>query len=98
MNQYDFTVGFAILAENEIDARVKLADLFKAISKDEIFKAMRLVVPDALTGDDARDLLKALGDLTYAIEQYVDEDGKPHPYIWDDYAKALEVIKDYGTV
>jgi hypothetical protein len=43
MKQFDFTLGFAILAENELDARVKLADLFKAISKDEIFKAMRLV-------------------------------------------------------
>ena len=42
MKQYDFTLGFAIMAENELDARVKLADLLKAISKEEILKAMRL--------------------------------------------------------
>jgi hypothetical protein len=43
MKQFDFTLGFAVMAANEIDARVKLADLLKAISKDEIAKAMRLV-------------------------------------------------------
>lgn len=43
MKQYDFTLGFAVLAENELDARVKLKELLQAISKDEILKAMRLV-------------------------------------------------------
>lgn len=43
MKQYDFTLGFAVLAENELDARVKLKELLMAISKDEILKAMRLV-------------------------------------------------------
>jgi hypothetical protein len=43
MKQFDFTLGFAILADNELDARVKLRELLMAISKDEIFKAMRLV-------------------------------------------------------
>ena len=42
MRQFDFTLGFAILAKDELDARVKLADLLKAISKEEILKAMRL--------------------------------------------------------
>jgi len=42
VKQFDFTLGFAILAKDELDARVKLADLLKAISKDEILKAMRL--------------------------------------------------------
>lgn len=46
MKQFDFTLGFAVMAANEIDARVKLADLLKAISKDEIMKAMRLVEGD----------------------------------------------------
>ena len=45
MKQYDFTLGFAIMAENELDARVKLADLLKAISKEEILKATRLEKP-----------------------------------------------------
>ena len=43
MKQYDFTLGFAVMAANEIGARVKLKELLMAISKDEIFKAMRLV-------------------------------------------------------
>jgi hypothetical protein len=43
MKQFDFTLGFAVLADNELDARVKLKDLLMAIGKDEIFKAMRLV-------------------------------------------------------
>lgn len=42
MKQFDFTLGFAILAKDELDARVKLADLLRAISKEEILKAMRL--------------------------------------------------------
>ena len=42
MRQFDFTLGFAILAKDELDARVKLADLLRAISKEEILKAMRL--------------------------------------------------------
>lgn len=46
MKQFDFTLGFAVMAANEIDARVKLADLLKAISKEEILKAMRLVKED----------------------------------------------------
>lgn len=43
MKQYDFTLGFAVMAANELDARVKLKELLMAISKEEIFKAMRLV-------------------------------------------------------
>lgn len=46
MKQYDFTLGFAVMAANEIDARVKLKELLMAISKDEILKAMRLVKDD----------------------------------------------------
>lgn len=42
MKQYDFSVGFSVLAESEADAQVKLKELFMAIGKDEILKAMRL--------------------------------------------------------
>lgn len=31
MKQYDFTLGFSIMANDELDARVKLGDLLKAI-------------------------------------------------------------------
>ncbi len=55
MKQFDFTLGFAIMAENELDARVKLADLLKAISKEEILKAMRL----------EKLILQELGEVTW---------------------------------
>ena len=42
MKQYDFTLGFAVMADNPLDARVKLKELLMAISKEEILKAMRL--------------------------------------------------------
>ena len=45
---------------------------------------------------DAEELLDTLDMLVEAIDQYVDEDGKPHPYLWDDYAKAYDKLRDYG--
>ena len=42
MKQYDFTLGFAVMANDPLDARVKLKELLMAISKEEILKAMRL--------------------------------------------------------
>lgn len=49
MKKFDFTLGFAVMAANEIDARVKLKELLMAIGKEEILKAMRLEKGD---GDD----------------------------------------------
>lgn len=43
MKQFDFTLGFSVMADGELDARRKLKDLLKAISKEDIFKAMRPV-------------------------------------------------------
>ena len=43
MKQFDFTLGFSVMASDELDARVKLKDLLKAISKEEILWAMKLV-------------------------------------------------------
>jgi hypothetical protein len=51
---------------------------------------------EELTSEDAVVLLDALDELAYAVDQYVDEDGKPHPYIWDDYGKALDVLRLFG--
>ncbi len=44
----------------------------------------------------AEELLDTLDMLVEAIDQYVDEEGKPHPYLWDDYAKAYDKLRDYG--
>lgn len=46
MKQFDFTLGFSVMANDELDARVKLKDLLKAISKEEILWAMKLVEED----------------------------------------------------
>jgi len=46
MEKFDFTLGFKIMAANEIDARMKLADLLRAITKEDIMQAMQLVKED----------------------------------------------------
>jgi hypothetical protein len=50
MKKFDFTLGFSIMAANEIDARIRLADLLLSIGKEEILKAMRLEKGDG--GDE----------------------------------------------
>ena len=42
MKRFDFTLGFAVMANDPLDARLKLKELLMAISKEEILKAMRL--------------------------------------------------------
>lgn len=42
MKRFDFTLGFAVMAADELDARVKLKELLMAISKEEILKSMHL--------------------------------------------------------
>lgn len=49
MKRYDFTLGFAVMAADELDARLKLKELLMAISKEEILKSMHLEKGD----DDA---------------------------------------------
>lgn len=46
MKQFDFTLGFSVMANDELDARVKLKELLKSISKEEILWAMKLVEKD----------------------------------------------------
>jgi len=46
MKQFDFTLAFSVMASDELDARVKLKDLLKAISKEEILWAMQIVEKD----------------------------------------------------
>lgn len=49
MKRFDFTLGFAVMAADELDARLKLKELLMAISKEEILKSMHLEKGD----DDA---------------------------------------------
>jgi len=46
MDKFDFTLGFSIMAANEIDARIRLADLLLSISKEDIMEAMQLEKKD----------------------------------------------------
>jgi hypothetical protein len=43
MKKFDFTLAFSVMAAHELDARVKLKELLKSISKEEILWAMRLI-------------------------------------------------------
>ena len=43
MKTFDFTLGFSVMANDELDARVKLKELLKSISKEEILWAMQIV-------------------------------------------------------
>ena len=47
MDKFDFTLGFSITAVNEIDARIRLADLLLSITKEDIMQAMQLEKKDA---------------------------------------------------
>jgi hypothetical protein len=46
MRKFDFTLSFSVMASHELDARVKLKELLKAISKEEILWAMQIVDED----------------------------------------------------
>jgi len=43
MKQFDFVLSFSVMADHELDARVKLKDLLKSVSKEDIFWAMTIV-------------------------------------------------------
>jgi len=49
MKVFDFTLAFSVMASHELDARVKLKELLKSISKEEILWAMQIV--DEESGD-----------------------------------------------
>lgn len=52
-----------------------------------------------LDKDDAEYLLTVLDMLVEAVDQYVDGDPNSHveDSLWDDWAKALDVLRDYGV-
>ena len=53
---------------------------------------------DELTGDDAREALAALDNLVTSIDENVSGDFSEDidQSLWDDYGKALNVLRDYG--
>jgi hypothetical protein len=46
MKVFNFTLAFSVMANDELDARVKLKELLKSISKEEILWAMALEEED----------------------------------------------------
>jgi hypothetical protein len=46
MKVFNFTLAFSVMAADELDARVKLKELLKSISKEEILWAMALQEED----------------------------------------------------
>lgn len=99
MKHHEFTLSFGIMANDELDARAKLADLLKSISKDDILQSMHLEDPDRLTGDDAAEVLGAFDRFVYSVEDNVSGDFSRDidQSLWDDYGKALDVLRDYGV-
>jgi hypothetical protein len=53
---------------------------------------------EELTGDDVLEVLAALDNLVTSIDENVSGDFSPDidQSLWDDYAKALNVLRDYG--
>jgi hypothetical protein len=43
MRVFNFTLAFSVMAAVELDSRVKLKELLKSISKEEILWAMQIV-------------------------------------------------------
>ena len=43
MKVFNFTLAFSVMANDELDARVKLKELLKSISKEEILWGMQIV-------------------------------------------------------
>jgi hypothetical protein len=46
MKVFNFTLAFSVMAADELDARVKLKELLKSISKEEILWAMAMQEED----------------------------------------------------
>ena len=53
---------------------------------------------EELTGEDAREVLAALDNLLTSIDENVSGDFSEDidQSLWDDYRKALDVLRDYG--
>lgn len=53
---------------------------------------------EELTGDDARELLAVLDNLVTSIDDNVSGDFSEDidQSLWDDYGRALNVLRDYG--
>jgi hypothetical protein len=97
MKVFNFTLAFSVMAADELDARIKLKDLLKSISKEEILWAMALE-EEGLDAADAEDLLTVLDLLVNSIDEHVNGDDSPDidPSLWDDYYKALDTLIAYG--
>lgn len=111
MRKFDFTLGFSVMAADELNARVQLKDLLKSISKEEILWAMSIVEnnkspsrnnkspSDAdMDGADAGDMLDMLDLIVNSIDENVSGDDSTDidPSLWDDYYKAMDTLVEYG--
>jgi hypothetical protein len=111
MEVFNFTLAFSVMANDPVDARLKLKDLLKSISKEEILWAMALEdnnkspsrnnksPSDAdMDAADADDLLDMLDLIVNSIDEHVSGDDSTDidPSLWDDYYKAMDTLIAYG--
>ena len=69
-----------------------------SVGKGHAIDWVRAMTKDELTGDDAREVLTALDNLLTSIDDNVSGDFSEDidQSLWDDYGKALDVLRDYG--
>ena len=98
MEVFNFTLAFSVMANDPVDARLKLKDLLKSISKEEILWAMSPVEKQELDAADAEDLLDMLDVIVNSLDEHVYGDDSPHidPSLWDDYHKSMDMLRQYG--
>jgi hypothetical protein len=77
MRAFNFTLAFSVMADHELDARVKLKELLKSISKEEILWAMQIVDEDY--GDDSDHIDPSLWDDYYTAFDTLVEYGMREP-------------------
>lgn len=70
----------------------------KCTALTEVIELIGFEGEDELTGDDARELLAVLDNLVTSIDENVSGDFSEDidQSLWDDYGKALNVLRDYG--
>jgi hypothetical protein len=95
MKHHEFTLGFDIMAEDEIDAWAQLGDLLKSISREQLVSAMHLEKPGDLTARDAGRALRALDNLVDAFDAFTDESMIPGR-LYAEMERALDLLREYG--
>ncbi len=95
MKHHEFTLGFGIKAEDEIEAWAQLGDLLTSIPHQQLISAMHLEKPGDLTARDAGRALRVLDNLVDAFDAFTDESMIPGR-LYAEMERALDLLREYG--